>query len=80
MCVLKDKVMNLTWKMRMMGTNLMMKKDSGESHVITVIAMCVIGVFLVTILSGALEPVIEGLAEEMQTQIEAMFPTAPAGE
>ncbi len=73
MCLLRNKVMNFTWKMRMAGSNLLAKRDSGESHVITVIAMCVIGVALVTVLSGALKPVIEALAGEMQTKITAMF-------
>ncbi|MBQ8664039.1 MAG: hypothetical protein IJ471_09310 [Eubacterium sp.] len=73
MCALKNKVMNLTWKMRIAGVNMLAKKDSGESHVITVIAMCVIGVALVTVLSTSLKPVIETLAGEMQTKITAMF-------
>lgn len=73
MCALRNKVMNLTWKMRIAGANLLAKKDSGESHVITVIAMCVIGVALVTVLSGALKPVIETLCGEMQTKISGMF-------
>lgn len=73
MCNLKNKMLQLTLKMRMAGNNLLVKKDAGESHVITVIAMCVIGVALVTILSTSLKPVIEQLASDMQTNIQAMF-------
>ena len=73
MCKLRDKVVNLTWKMRVFGVNMMAKKDSGESHVITVIAMCVIGVALVLVLSGVLKPMMTNLCTTMQQKIESMF-------
>lgn len=57
----------------MMGVNAMTKKDSGESHVITVIAMCVIGVALVLVLSGALKPMITEMCGTMTEKIKSMF-------
>lgn len=73
MCKLRDRMFQLTWKMKMAKDALLVKRDSGESHVITVIAMCVIGVALVTLLSTSLKPVIEQLTSDMQTNISAMF-------
>ncbi len=49
------------------------QKDSGDSHVITVIAMCVIGVALVLVLSTALKPVIISLCGSMEEKITSMF-------
>lgn len=48
-------------------------KDSGESHVITVIAMCVIGVALVLLLSTTLRPVITTMCGTMEERIASMF-------
>ena len=73
MCILKHKLMNLTWKIRLHGIKAMEKKDSGESHVITVIAMCVIGVALVLVLSGALKPMITQMCTTMSDKISSMF-------
>ena len=49
------------------------KKDRGESHVITVIAMCVIGVALVLLLSTTLKPVITSMCAAMEEKIISMF-------
>ncbi|HIZ07672.1 MAG TPA: hypothetical protein IAA08_07040 [Candidatus Eubacterium avistercoris] len=49
------------------------KKDPGESHVITVIAMCVIGIALVLLLSTALKPVITSMCGAMEEKIISMF-------
>ena len=49
------------------------KKDCGESHVITVIAMCVIGVALVLLLSTTLKPVITSMCGAMEEKITSMF-------
>lgn len=49
------------------------QKDPGDSHVITVIAMCVIGVALVLVLSTALKPVILSLCSSMEEKIISMF-------
>lgn len=70
---LENKVKALTWKMKVFGTRAMMVKDSGESHVITVIAMCVIGVALVLVLSGVMKPMITTLSASMQEKITSMF-------
>lgn len=70
---LKNKMFQISWKVKMAKDALLTKTDSGESHVITVIAMCVIGVALVTLLSTSLKPVIEQLTKDMQTNISAMF-------
>ena len=70
---LKNKMFQISWKVKMAKDTLLTKTDSGESHVITVIAMCVIGVALVTLLSTSLKPVIEQLTSDMQTNISAMF-------
>lgn len=48
-------------------------KDPGESHVITVIAMCVIGVALVLLLSTTLRPVITTMCGTMEDRIASMF-------
>lgn len=69
----KNTVLNATWKMRMFGVKCMTKKDSGESHVITVIAMCVIGVALVLVLSGVMKPMITTMCSTMQEKISSMF-------
>lgn len=69
----KNTVLNTTWKLRMFGMNWMTQKDSGESHVITVIAMCVIGVALVLVLSGVMKPMITTMCSTMQEKISSMF-------
>ena len=73
MCRLRNRVGSFTWKLRMVGVNMLAKKDSGESHVITVIAMCVIGVALVLVLSGVLKPMISSMCSTMQEKISSMF-------
>lgn len=73
MCVLRNIKENFTWKIRLYGMNVIAKKDSGESHVITVIAMCVIGVALVLVLSGALKPMITQMCTTMSDKISSMF-------
>lgn len=73
MCRLRNKVGNITCRIRMMGMNMMLRKDSGESHVITVIAMCVIGVALVLVLSGVMKPMVSTMASTMQEKINSMF-------
>lgn len=64
----------LAWnraKTRFMET--VYKKDGGESHVITVIAMCVIGVALVLLLSTTLKPVITSICSTMEEKIISLF-------
>lgn len=73
MCRLRNTIMNITWRTRIWGLNILAKKDSGESHVITVIAMCVIGVALVLVLSGVLKPMITTMCNTMQQKISSMF-------
>lgn len=70
---LKEQVWNLTWKIKRWENSLVLKKDAGESHVITVIAMCVIGVALVLVLSGVLKPMISAMCATMQEKISSMF-------
>lgn len=73
MNVLKEKMTTATLRMRNFVGTMMTKKDAGESHVITVIAMCVIGIALVLILFAALDPMIKDMCTEMNTKITSMF-------
>lgn len=73
MYMLKEKMKTMKCKLGMFSAKAMMRKDAGESHVITVIAMCVIGIALVLILFGALDPMIETMCTTMDTKINSMF-------
>lgn len=70
---LKEMVEYMWIRIRIGFQAFLMKKDRGESHVITVIAMCVIGVALVLILSTALKPVIITLCSSLEEKITSMF-------
>ncbi len=70
---LKNTMTDITYKLKRFGWNMVAKKDAGESHVITVIAMCVIGVALVLVLSGVLKPMITTMCSTMQEKISSMF-------
>ena len=73
MKTLKTTMMNLSIRAKMAHMNMLTKKDAGESHVIAVIAMCVIGVALVLVLSGALKPMITTMCSTMSEKINSMF-------
>lgn len=67
-------MMEYVWiRIRIGFQAFLLKRDRGESHVITVIAMCVIGVALVLILSAALKPVILSLCSDLEEKITSMF-------
>lgn len=68
-----DKAVSVWERVRMELMKKINKKDPGESHVITVIAMCVIGVALVLLLSTTLKPVITSMCGAMEEKIISMF-------